>query len=385
VRVPSEGADAGLNETGGSLQVDTISFARSRTPLDASERYTVNSLLSLASELQLRQAGTNYPTWVTQRYLQLPDGIPDRVKQLAESIAAPFDSPYDKASAIESYLRREITYNEKINAPPPDRDPVDYILFDLKQGYCDYYATSMAVMLRFLGIPARVVSGYAQGHYDAASEAYVVLLQDAHTWVEVFFPTYGWIEFEPTASQPVIARPGNSPDASGQDQGLNAIPTPDPLDRKAETLDEEFPPNLGSNTSSSWAWLNPTKPGAWIGGALVLLALAGVTVWMMDNRRTGRLSTIGAIYHNMLRLAGWAGASTPVSQTPYEHAVAVSRVVPDGERPALYIAGLYTRERYGNKPSSRGEQTKANQAWRELRPKLVRTTLLRQLMRRLGR
>jgi transglutaminase-like putative cysteine protease len=386
VSVPSQETDVPLDEAGSRLQVDTISFARTRTPIDAGDHYTVNSLLSQASVRQLREAGTDYPDWVNQRYLQLPDSVSARVKELAGSIAAPFDNPYDKASAIESYLRREITYNERINAPPPDRDPVDYILFDLKEAYCDYYATSMAVMLRSLGIPARLVSGYAQGHYDPSREAFVVLLQDAHTWVEVFFPNYGWIEFEPTAAQPVIARPLDPQDALGQDsEGVDAVPTPDPLERMEELLGQPLPPDLGSNAASPWAWLNPTKPGAWVGGTLVLLALAGIVVWMTESRRTARLGSVAAIYHNMLRLAGWAGASTPTSQTPHEHAAALGQVVPDGEKPAQYIAGLYTRERYGHKPSGPGEQTRVNRAWRELRPKLVRTTVLRQLTRRLGR
>jgi hypothetical protein len=85
---------------------------------------------------------------------------------------------------------------------------------------------------------------------------------------------------------------------------------------------------------------------------------------------------------NMLRLAGWAGASTYVSQTPYEHASALSQVVPEGERPAKRIAGLYARERYGHKSANDDEQASAQQAWLELRPKLVRTTIMRRLKRR---
>jgi hypothetical protein len=113
----------------------------------------------------------------------------------------------------------------------------------------------------------------------------------------------------------------------------------------------------------------------------VLLTLAGITVWTMRNRRLTPLSSVGAIYHNMLRLASWAGASIHLSQTPFEHASALGRVVPEGERPAHRIAGLYARERYGHKPSNDREEATANQAWRELRPKLVRITILRHVMR----
>jgi hypothetical protein len=374
----SGGASGQLNESAGAPQVDTISFARSRVPLEAGDRYLVTSLLTRASAQQLEQAGTNYPTWVTERYLQLPDTVPDRVKQLAASIAAPYDNSYDKANAIESFLRSEITYNEKIEAPPPDRDPVDYILFDLKQGYCDYYATSMVVMLRSLGIPSRVVSGYAQGHYDQEKKAYVVLQQDAHTWVETFFPDYGWVEFEPTAAQPAIIRPIDAQDASSgngdpnQDLGRTS---PDRMDRLE--MNEELPPPSDAEGGSLWLQLGQVKPTSWIGGGLMLAMLAGITVWSMRKRRLTRLSSVSAIYHNMLRLANWAGTSMRLSQTPYEHASALGRLVPDGERPAQRIAGLYSRERYGHKPFGETEQATANEAWQELRPKLVRTILWR--------
>jgi hypothetical protein len=385
VRAPSEGASGQLNEALGAPQVDTISYARSRVPLKAGERYLVNSLLTKASARQLEQAGTNYPTWVTERYLQLPDTVPDRVKQLAGSLAAPYDNPYDKASAIESFLRSEITYNEKIEAPPPDRDPVDYILFDLKQGYCDYYATSMAVMLRSLDIPSRIVSGYAQGQYDQEKKAYVVLQQDAHTWVEVFFPSYGWVEFEPTAAQPAIIRPIDAQDANSgnENQNRDLGPTsPDRMDRLE--MDEELPPPSGAEAGSLWLQLGQIKPTSWIGGSLVLAMLAVATVWSIRKRRLTRLSSVSSIYHNMLRLANWAGISMRLSQTPHEHASALGQQVPDGEKPAQRIAGLYSRERYGHKPFGETEQAAANGAWEELRPKLVRTILWRWARRYRG-
>jgi hypothetical protein len=103
--------------------------------------------------------------------------------------------------------------------------------------------------------------------------------------------------------------------------------------------------------------------------------LAGVTVWAMRKRRPTRLSSVSAIYHNMLRLANWAGANMRLSQTPYEQASALGQRVPDGEKPAQRIAGLYSRERYGHKPFGETEQATTNDAWQELRPKLVRTIL----------
>jgi hypothetical protein len=383
VSIAGQEASGQLAEANTDALVDGISFARSRAPLDAGEGYWANSLITQASEQQLREAGDSYPQWIAGRYLQLPD-ISERVVQLAAEIAAPYDNVYDKATAIERFLRSEIAYNEKIEAPPEDRDPVDYILFELQEAYCDYYATSMAVMVRSLGIPARIVSGYAQGEYDMEKEAYVVRLQDAHTWVEVYFPYYGWVEFEPTAAQPAIARPLVSDEAA-----MNAamspltIPTPNPMDLK-ENLLEGQPVGSGEGTSL-WSRLSGAKPSAWIFGSLVLLALAGGTVWTVRHRTPVRLTSVGAVYHNMVRLASWAGASVRVSQTPHEHASSLGRVVPEAERPAQRIAGLYTRERYGHKLADESERLNANRAWQTLRPRLIRKILLRHLLLRVGR
>ena len=123
-------------------------------------------------------------------------------------------TPYHQARVIESYLRDNIKYNELIPRPPAGQDPVDWVLFDHQEGYCNYYASAMIVMLRSLGIPARMAAGFAQGTYDNEEGMYVVTEHDAHTWVEAYFPGYGWIEFEPTTAQEPIDRGDNELDGS---------------------------------------------------------------------------------------------------------------------------------------------------------------------------
>ncbi|MDZ4247091.1 MAG: transglutaminase-like domain-containing protein, partial [Dehalococcoidia bacterium] len=166
--------------------------------------YSIESSVSTATHLVLGKAPTDYPGWVTDRYLQLPEDFPDSVKQLAREITGDAENPYEKALAIESYLRR-LTYNTAINYPPADMDVVEYFLFDAPEGYCDYFASSMAVMLRSVGIPARIVAGYNNGEYDIEDDVYVIRESNAHSWPEVFFPGYGWVEFEPTPSQALPA------------------------------------------------------------------------------------------------------------------------------------------------------------------------------------
>ena len=168
--------------------------------------YQAQTYLPIVTVDEMRTASTEYPPDIAEKYLQLPRELPDRVRDLAREITRGLDTPYDKASAIERYLRNTYPYDLNVPAPPPNQDVADYFLFDLQKGYCDYYATAMVVLARASGVPARFVSGYSPGSYDAPNAQYVVRELNAHSWVEVYFPEIGWVEFEPTASEPEIER-----------------------------------------------------------------------------------------------------------------------------------------------------------------------------------
>jgi transglutaminase-like putative cysteine protease len=146
---------------------------------------------------------------IAEFYLALPDTLPQRVKSLAHEIAGKAQTRYDQARAIELYLRT-YPYNLDLPNPPSDRDLVDYFLFDLQEGYCDYYASAMVVMARAVGVPARLATGYAQGTYNQDTKQWVVTEKDSHSWVEIYFQDIGWVEFEPTAGLPGLERPGGS-------------------------------------------------------------------------------------------------------------------------------------------------------------------------------
>jgi transglutaminase-like putative cysteine protease len=168
--------------------------------------YKADTFIPTVTIEELRSASTNYPEQIRDRYLALPQDLPQRVRELAAQIIEQKGNPYDQAKAIESYLRTNYPYDLDVPAPPEDQDVADYFLFDLKKGYCDYYATAMVVLARASGLPARFVSGYSPGSYDPAGAQYIVRELNAHSWAEVYFPEIGWIEFEPTASQPEIER-----------------------------------------------------------------------------------------------------------------------------------------------------------------------------------
>jgi hypothetical protein len=217
-----------------------ISTFRAIPGLQRGQEYQAIASVNNATVTQLRAAGEEYPEWVIERYLQLPDSITPRTRRLAESITAEYDNPYDKTVAITKYLRDNISYVDTLpETPPNDQDLVDWFLFDLRQGFCNYYSTSEIVMLRSIGIPARWAVGYARGELQNEPEApskYLVRHSDAHAWPEVYFPGIGWVEFEPTVSQPDISRlPGETTDEL--DQALLE-------DEDSRRLEDEFQAEL---------------------------------------------------------------------------------------------------------------------------------------------
>ncbi|HXW15770.1 MAG TPA: DUF3488 and transglutaminase-like domain-containing protein, partial [Terriglobia bacterium] len=148
--------------------------------------------------LVLNSNSQNYPPGVKMAYLGLPAQLDRRIPALARTITAPATSNYARAKAIESYLRKNLGYT--LELPGNEADPLAHFLFERKQGHCEYFASSMAIMLRTLKIPARVVNGFRGGEYNDVNQTYIVRARDAHSWVEVYFPENGWVTFDPTPS-----------------------------------------------------------------------------------------------------------------------------------------------------------------------------------------
>jgi transglutaminase-like putative cysteine protease len=192
----------------------------SAASMGAGTIYTVvsNDISATASELQqstVPQPSDPVPAADllshsdTDRYLQLPHPYP-RVKALAERITAGIEAPgdpdphtYDKVTALESWMSRNIRYTTDIPPLAPGADAVTSFLFGSRQGYCEQISTATVVMLRTLGIPARETVGYVPGSYNPITDLYDVEAKDAHAWVQVWFPGYGWQNFDPTAVVPL--------------------------------------------------------------------------------------------------------------------------------------------------------------------------------------
>lgn len=160
-------------------------------------RYEGVSILPVARPVQARYAGTDYPEEIRSTYLQLPPELDPRIPALAKKITSGVGDPYDQSLAMESYLRTNFTYSLNLTGKP-GMDPLAHFLFEAKSGHCEYFATSMAIMLRTLGIPSREVNGFLPGEYNDVGGDYIVRASDAHSWVEAYFPGNGWLTFDPT-------------------------------------------------------------------------------------------------------------------------------------------------------------------------------------------
>jgi transglutaminase-like putative cysteine protease len=344
-----------------------------RELLKAGQSYRVVSSITIADEDSLRAAGTEYPSWIVPRYLQLPDKLPGRVRLLAEQIAAGRETPYDKAAAIEGYLRN-IPYNQQIDGPASGQDGVDYFLFDAKEGYCDYYASAMVVMLRAVGVPARYVRGFSLGEREGAT--FHVLASSAHAWPEVFFPGYGWIEFEPTSAQPVIVRPSPT---DGQQQPRDRIPDPDDAERLG---DREDMFGRGTNVPV------PTPPpepfvhlvGRYSGLAIVVVALPTLAIALLVSRRRRQMAGFSVAEWTYDSLVTWVRRLFHLSplahQTPHEYAAAVNGVLGRGQPAVDQIADYYVQERFGGKAVP---ETQVKQIWSRTWPGLIRRRLEQRL------
>lgn len=329
-----------------------VSPDSSRLVEGRASEYTVKSLATNITIQDLELADTVYPPDIENAYLQLPPGLPERVRLLADEITAGVSSPYQKAQRIQDYLRLNYTYT--LDTPPssPPQDVVDYFLFDAEGGFCSHFSSTMVVLLRAAGVPARVVTGYAMGGYDRNKGMYRVPASASHAWVEVFFPGYGWVEFEPTPAYPVFVYA----------QGYASEPITSPPDLSNPTVP------VGSRTSQALWLLAPL-------GLVILLW----TVFLWGRWEKRRLSMPGKaafrLYQRVRQGFLRAGLPEYFWLTPNEYA---SEVVPALELYPRLVEALerstrvYVQAAYTPRDPSIDDVLMGESAWSEARGELVR-------------
>ena len=335
-------------------------------PVSAGDSYQATVSVPTATEGDLLTAGSEYPGWVLDSYLQLPGTMPSRVIDFAQELTKYIETPYEKAIAIRDYLRT-LEYSLNIEAPPDGTDGVDHFLFYLKKGYCQYFASAMTVMLRASGVPSRMVAGFSAvelieqyeprgimdnsgGMWQNSDDKFAV--RNGHSWSEVFFPGYGWIPFEPTPAYPLIARTGV------------AYPPQDAEGVEGSTAEPD-----AIETGTPW---NVRLLGVALG-----LALFGVMMWVVWRRLLGRISEPRLVYARIGYLGALSGVGPKANLTPQEYGYKLATAIPGMAAALDQIVSTYVRVSYSKHNLSSEDRCIIEKAWPQ-----VRNHLLRRMLRR---
>jgi transglutaminase-like putative cysteine protease len=336
--------------------------------LGAGESYSVQTVQVDPTENQLSRAGADYPQYVEDIYLQLPDGYSPEIKALSENITAGAATPYEKVLDIVKYLKR-FPYEAIIDAPPEGTDGVSYFLFTEKRGFCLYFASALAVMLRNVDVPARLAVGYLPGEPGQEKGTYILRDWHYHAWTQVYFPGYGWVNFEATPSG-----------AAGSESQVSAE-TPlvsDPTIRELPQWNAwyYFPPPVENIPSASPPVPTTTESvqhrveypfASELGQALVIIflivfALLLLAVLLLIARRTflrrlwhvERKSLASTTYNKLCRLASMAKIYPRPQQTPLEFAAELRAALPDEAESIDRLVQAYQENRYGHREGKPG-------------------------------
>lgn len=204
----------------GPTEQNTVNFDE---VLEPNQRYTVTTFVSTAEVSELAESTDNYPEWVADRYLQLPDELPEEVRTISQQIVdnANAETPWEKTIAIKKWLQGQI-YSLEIEGPGPRDDGVHYFLFKTvnepcpsefptcdaskRKGYSQYFGSAATVMLRSVGVPARMIAGWSAGEYVPDQGQFLIRDRNRHGWTQIFAPPYGWIDIEVTPNRPAVPR-----------------------------------------------------------------------------------------------------------------------------------------------------------------------------------
>lgn len=276
--------------------------------------YEVDALVLTDRTGAAADKGDRYPEDMRKRFLQLPATLPDRVRRLAEQLTANMPTPYAKAEAIERHLREHYLYSlEGTRAAGANEDFVDRFLFEQKTGYCDHFSTAMVVLLRSAGVPARWVKGFAPGETvsrttSEGDERYVVQVHQkhAHSWVEAYVPSVGWVPFEPTPGFALLG--GASADAAPAAASTDALTANNEAEKRslaaqwAASLTDFANSALGHVRDSLFA--AATAVEGWIRSAVSFLqsiAASPLFLWLLALLAGGGLLTFLSIRRSIPR------------------------------------------------------------------------------------
>jgi transglutaminase-like putative cysteine protease len=374
-----------------AIGAGTDAWFTSVESLEGTGTYTVSALVpdygggsNAINEARLRTAGRDYPVELVDIYTALPDGAVGPVAtqlldDIRSSVIVPngFDAnnPYDLARTMQDYLRSDrFEYQENVlelrqQLCPPEISSVECFAI-MRHGYCEYYASTMAVLMRTSGVPARIAYGFLPGSERTSEGIEVVSGAASHWWVEVYFPGLGWIDFDPTG--------GNRGQVNAIPSGSLSPATPRSSQPRATVPPQRTPgPNDGG--------VNIIDPGGGAGpfiaiGLILLVgvvALAIAAVRRVPNKPMHPDQAWGAA----ARLAARVGLGPRPSQTVYEYAGALGDAVPGARVELTTIARAKVEVAYGRADLGGERLKRIAEAYHRLRLAII-GFVLRRLLRR---
>jgi transglutaminase-like putative cysteine protease len=338
--------------------------------INAGEHYTITTSVSQATPEELDHSSNDYPETILKTYLQLPQDFPQRISQLSANLTRDADTAFQKILAINTYLAK-IPYQTNINLPPPGVDGVSYFLFTQKSGFCVHFASAMAVMLRSVGVPARLAVGYLPGEPGSKNGEYILRDKMYHAWTQVYFPDYGWVDIEAT--------PNNSPGAAAaasadqplvSNSAIAGLPQWDIWAQQAALYGFFGEPaaRAGNSTLSAAPPRSPAGPWRFadelgktilitgiVAFFLVLLAIPLLIFRSLFYRRIWRVnreSLAPAIYDKLCQLGSLIDLGPRAQQTPLEYAAILAAEFPGDAAAVREITLAYQQIRYGHQEES---------------------------------
>lgn len=324
-----------------------------------------------------------YEPGVLSTYLQLPKDLDPNILLAAQKATAGAKNMYDMALGLQDYLRENYSYSTNVNLPS-GQEAVSWFLFrSNNRGFCNYFATAMAVMARELGMPARVVAGYTDGTFDQKTHQWIVRGSDAHAWTQIYFAQYGWVNFEPSASFPTFTRPLHTPTGSPT-AGVGGGSTTPGVTPKKPHQDLNLQNSGGAGQSGGGSSDVGSQVRQDVGIVLLVLLLfilGGLLYFNFWWHRLFRGRGLAAqLFGRMSMLANWAGIPPRQSQTPYEYVHALSETVPESSVTIERLGDIYVRDRWADPagadhPQRTGEVGQLPGLWKTLQPRLFLYTL----------
>jgi len=362
--------------------------------IDGKGAYTVQASIPVVADVdggltqnRLRAAGTNYPPGVTSRYLAIPDGAMGPEATLlyndimARVKAGPSQTPYDIAQAIVTELKSpKYTYQTNVLGVCDQQISIVECFAANKRGFCEHYASTMAILLRNAHVPSRLVEGFLPGQLDTATGKELIRTGGAHAWVEVYFPGYGWQMFDPTGGNVSRADPLPEgtvvPMASATPQPSFGRSSNDPLDD--DNLRSRRPGATGAGSTSSGSNL----PGLLIVGSLLLgsVVLLGFLAWRRGPRSA---TTPDGVYASVTTLARRFGFGPRPTQTAFEYAAALGDVLPMVRPELETVATAKVEVAYGRRELGEDRLKSLRASYRRLRVALLRLAFRRSDRRKM--